>query len=287
MITSSSFNLGIVSLAVNSISCDEFKEKLEWFTMRAKSQQAKIIVLPEISVAPILVDSGGDYQQATLYLENTIKNLAQRFGVCFCGGTSLYTIGSKVYNQAFFITPEEDVIYQPKINLINSEKKAGISGGQYINIITTPWVKLAICVCYDIEFPELVRKIIAQDVALILNPSYTIDAYGQNRVQYSAQARCIENHIFVATSCLIGSNGYRDTTYGCGCAALYSPIDNGFNSNGVVAKTDDNVEDILIAKIDLDKLAYLRENSSTSPRDDYAMLKLNNLNFYQKFATNM
>ena len=128
---------------------------------------------------------------------------------------------------------------------------------------------MAICVCYDIEFPELVRKVVLEGVDLILNPSYTIDQFGENRVQFCAQARTIENHVYVAKASLVGSGGYELTPTGFGKSALYAPCDKGFSKDGVVAETKGNDEELLIVDVDLEKLYQLRQDCTTSPLKDY------------------
>ena len=173
----------------------------------------------------------------------------------------------------------ENIIYQPKINLIESEKVEGFTGGENITIIQTPFAKLAICVCYDIEFPEIVRKIVLEGVDLILNPSYTVDQYGEKRVQYCAQARTIENHIYVAKSCLVGIDGSEVTSIGFGKSALYAPIDYGFCNNGIIAETGQStVEELLLVDVDFEKLQQLRQKNSTNPLKDYQILKLDSIN---------
>lgn len=266
------FSIAIVALSVKSLSLNEFAAKLDAFMLKAHKNSAKLVVLPEISIAPIIDAMKQDFFKATTFLESEIQKLAKHYSLYICGGSGIYEVNKKIYNQSFLATPDGKIIYQPKINIIELEKQLGRTGGNTIKIITTPFAKMAICVCYDIEFPEVTRKIILEGVDLILVPSYTSDQFGKNRVQFCAQARTIENHIYIASSCLVGTEGSELTAEGFGCASLYSPIDQGFNHNGIVAKTEDNQEDILIVTVDLPKLYQLRNNCSTSPFQDYKSL---------------
>lgn len=269
-----SFHLAIVSLSVNSLKIDEFSAYLDHLVKQAKQQQASLVLFPEFSIAPIIEAMKGDLIAATQWLEDKIKVLAVLHKLYICGGSGAYLINEKLYNQAFLINPTGQVIYQPKINLIESEKTDHFTGGNYIHIFNTPFVKFAICICYDIEFPELTRELALQGVDLILNPSYTVDQFGENRVRYCAQARTVENHIYVAKSCLVGRNGHSSTPEGFGKSALYSPIDHGFMADGIIAETKHSqTEELLIVEVDLKKLDALRQQSSTSPINDHKKLK--------------
>lgn len=228
-----------------------------------------MVVLPEISFTPILTAIGNDMVKATLFLEAEIKKMAKYYSLYICGGSGIYDINGKIYNQSFLVVPNGDIIYQPKINLTEGEKRRGLIAGYEIQIITTPFVKMAICTCYDIEFPELVRKIVLEDVDLILTPAHTESQFGKHRVQFCAQARAIENHIYVASASLVGNNGPAPFITGTGRSVIYSPIDNGFNPNGIVAQGEHEKEYLLITNVDIGKLHTLRKNCSTSPLLDY------------------
>ena len=272
-----SFALALVSLSVASISKTNFADKLKAFINEAKEKSARLVLLPEYSIAPILEEMEGNTVNATAFIEKELKKLAVQYSIYICGGTGVYLENNKLYNKSFLVNPTGTLIYQSKINLIESEKAEGFSGGQQVQILVTPFVKMAICVCYDIEFPELVRQIVLQNVDLILNPSYTVDQFGSQRVQYCAQARAIENHIYIAKTCLVGNKGHMYSPCGFGKSALYSPIDHGFDVMGTVAETTANAEEILVVEVNLPMLYKLRQQSSTSPLKDYLNLNFNSL----------
>lgn len=263
------FNIALVSLSVESLTLSQFSEKLENFVVKSKAENALIVLFPEISFAPIIEVMNDDFLKATQFLETEIKKLAEKHAIYICGGSGIYQIGEKQYNQSFLVNPEGKIIYQPKINVIEIEKQFGRSGGSEITIFELPFVKMAICVCYDIEFPELVRTIALEGIDLILNPSYTIDQYGEHRVQFCAQARAIENHLYVAKASLVGKNGHTLTATGFGKSSLYSPCEEGFNINGIEAEAQGNIEELLIAEVDLEKLYKTRQKGATRPLDDH------------------
>lgn len=263
------FKIAILSLSIKPLNVDKFCQKLWSFAKQAKIADSKIMLLPEISYTPIITAMNNDILKATSFLESEIKKIAMHYALYICGGSGLYNINEKIYNQSFFATPDGTLIYQTKVNLTESEKQQGIVEGDKIKIITTPFVKLAICICYDIEFPELVRKMVLAGVDLILIPTHTETQFGKHRVQFCAQARAIENHIFVASASLVGKNGPPSRPTGAGRSVLYSPIDNGFTSTGILVQSRHNQEHLLLADIDINQLCELRKNCSTSPLRDY------------------
>ena len=64
-----------------------------------------------------------------------------------------------MYNTAIFCTPSGEVYEQDKINSTTPEKLWGYSGGRDLNVFKVRDVKIGLAICYDVEFPELVRAL--------------------------------------------------------------------------------------------------------------------------------
>lgn len=69
-----------------------------------------------------------------------------------------------------------------------------------LKVFETDFGKVAIAICYDIEFPEIARAAAHQDAQIIIVPSCTDDRQGFLRVRSSAHARAIENQVYVIQS---------------------------------------------------------------------------------------
>ena len=124
-------------------------------------------------------------------------------------------------------------------------------------------------ICYDIEFPEASRYLADQGVEILFVPYCTDDRHGQLRVRYCAQARAIENQIFVATAGVIGnlpSVPAMDIHYGQ--AAVFTPSDFAFARDGIQAIADSNVETLLVTDLDTGDLYRSRAAGSVTPRLD-------------------
>ena len=124
-------------------------------------------------------------------------------------------------------------------------------------------------ICYDVEFPEASRYLADQGVEILFVPYCCDDRHAQLRVRYCAQARAIENQIYVATAGVIGnlpSVPAMDIHYGQ--AAVFTPSDFEFARDGIQAIADSNVETLLVTDIDTGDLYRSRASGSVTPRLD-------------------
>ena len=136
-------------------------------------------------------------------------------------------------------------------------------------ILPTPKAKIAVQICYDVEFPEATRYLADQGVEILFVPYCTDDRHGLLRVRYCAQARAIENQIYVATAGVIGnlpSVPAMDIHYGQ--AAVFTPSDFAFARDGIQAIADSNVETLLVTDLDIADLYRSRAAGSVTPRLD-------------------
>ncbi len=83
------------------------------------------------------------------------KELAAQWSVHIVGGGSHPTIvDGKLMNTAYLFTPGGKVFTRDKIHLTRWEKEkwTGDAGNQ-LPVFDTPHGRIAILICYDIEFP--------------------------------------------------------------------------------------------------------------------------------------
>ena len=99
-----------------------------------------------------------------------------------------------------------------------------------------PWGKVGVAICYDSEFPFIVRKQVEAGAQVILVPSCTDTLAGFYRVHLSCRARALENQCYVVQACTIGEAPWSTIIdKNVGCAGIYSPIDTGFPNDGLLA----------------------------------------------------
>jgi predicted amidohydrolase len=135
--------------------------------------------------------------------------------------------------------------------------------------IDTPKARIGVLVCYDIEFPEAARLLADEGAEIIFVPFSTDNLQAYLRVRYCAQARAIENQIYVALAGNVGNlPDVPNMEVHYGQAAVLTPADFAFPHDCIRAQADANVETVLICDLDLADLQSARLVGSVTPHSD-------------------
>ena len=146
----------------------------------------------------------------------------------------------------------------------------GISPGEEVRVFDLAFGRVGIAICYDCEFPRLVRAQIEAQADIILVPSCTDALLGWNRVRLSAQARALENHVYTVQSPTVGSAPWSQAVdENTGAAGIYGPVDRGFPVDGVIQQGRLNESGWVTATLNMDALAQLRRDPQVFNRDDW------------------
>ncbi|MFO1518746.1 MAG: nitrilase-related carbon-nitrogen hydrolase [bacterium] len=92
--------------------------------------------------------------------------------------------------------------------------------GRKIAVAKLPWAKVGLSICYDIRFPELIRKQVLSGAEILAIPS----AWPRERIDHYLsllKARAIENLCFVVSANKVGKNA-AGIVYG-GHSVAYDP----------------------------------------------------------------
>ena len=196
--------------------------------------------------------------------------LAKETGIYIIGGTHPVFQRGKVFNAAHLFTPNGQVFRQKKVHLTPTESGPyQFSRGHGLYLYHTDFGNIAILICYDVEFPEVARVMAEAGAEILFVPSCTDGREGFCRVRYCAQARAIENQIYVAVTGTVGNLPlvpYMAANYGQ--AAILTPSDYFFARDGIAAEGTINQEQMVFADVDLDLLDEQRVNGSVIPLQD-------------------
>jgi predicted amidohydrolase len=199
-----------------------------------------------------------------------MAELAGKYGLTIIAGSHPVFVGQKLLNVAHVCLPNGSIVEQPKLHVTPNERKWwGISGGRSLRTIETPQAKIGVLICYDVEFPEAVRCLADEGAEILFVPFCTDNRQGYLRVRYCAQARAIENQIYVALAGNVGNLpdvANMDVQYGQ--AAVFTPSDFAFARDGIAAEADSNEETVLVCDVDLDSLHEARSGGTVTPRFD-------------------
>jgi omega-amidase len=120
---------------------------------------------------------------------------------------------SAVYNSAALFSPRSGVLgaYR-KIHLFAPMGEPSyIAPGESPLTLDTPWGRAGIAICYDLRFPELLRRYAAEGAQMLFLPAEWPEAR-LNHWRTLVQARAIENQYFVIACNAVGE--HNDTVYG-------------------------------------------------------------------------
>ncbi|HKY41024.1 MAG TPA: bifunctional GNAT family N-acetyltransferase/carbon-nitrogen hydrolase family protein [Polyangiaceae bacterium] len=259
-------------------SFEDFAQQVSYFVGVAADYRADFLLLPELVAAQLL--SAEDTRTAKEGMrrlagyrerfEDLMRGLAMKHGMTVIAGSLPVLEGERLLNVAFTCLPSGDVVLQPKLHITPTEREAwGISGGSALRPIDSPKARIGVLVCYDVEFPETSRYLADLGAEILFVPFCTDTRQSYLRVRYCAQARAIENQVYVALAGNVGNLpdvGHLDINYGQ--AAVLTPSDFAFARDGVAAEADSNEETVLICDVDLNALHAGRSSSTVTPRLD-------------------
>jgi omega-amidase len=172
---------------------------------------ADIIVLPEMFNCPY--DSSyfnrfsEDYPGETADL---LSMLAALHSVYIIGGSIPEREGNAIYNTSYSFDRKGGLIGRHrKIHLFDVEIEGGISfkesetitAGSDVTVIETEFCKIGIAICYDIRFPELIRKMVLGGAKIIIVPAAFNMTTGPAHWHILARIRALDNQAyFIAAS---------------------------------------------------------------------------------------
>ena len=257
---------------------DAWANRLEAEVIRAVAGGAELLVMPEYAPLEMATqgepDLDGELRAAAALAPAAVAaacDIARRHRVWLLPGTLPFAEGSRIHNRAPLIAADGSVAFQDKRRMTRFEAELWwIKPGQHPQVFDTPWGRIGISICYDLEFPPLVRAQVEAGAWLILAPSCTDTPAGFNRVRIAARARAMENQCFVAVAPTIGeAPGIATLDENCGHACVFGPIDRGFADDGVIAEGAEGSDAWLFADLDPARLFAVRSDGAVFNHADY------------------
>ncbi len=220
----------------------------------ASEQPVDLIVFPELATTGYEV--GPRFPQMAQLVPGPAANiLGQRaadYGVHVAFGmVTKEKVESIIYNSAVLIGPDGEVIGQYHKVHLRGEERMAFRAGYRLVPFETDFGMVGLIVGWDLAFPEVARGLVlegAQVLAVLANWEEPHEAEWRTFLL----ARAYENAVYVAAANRIGAE----------------PSYTFFGQSGIVgprgriyATVDEPVEGYAVAKIDLDELRRVREES--------------------------
>ena len=166
-----------------------------------------------------------------------MKHLAAEQGCFVLAGSGPAAHGNGFVNRAWLLGPTGSVAQDKLIPTPYERDEMGLQPGSRVEVVQTPFGRIATLICYDSEFPSLSRLAAAAGADILLVPSCTDGPAGQTRVRQSARARAIEQQCLVLQAPLVGTVDSCDVIdVNTGRAGAFCPPDRGLPGSGILAE---------------------------------------------------
>jgi predicted amidohydrolase len=262
-------------------SFDEFALQVESLVETAHDYRVRVLVFPEYFTIQLLTlgmvkkniaEQVKDLASQEERIVNFMSELAKKYKIIIVAGSTpaLNDDRTKLLNKCYVFGADGSFSSQSKLHMTRFEKEEWfVSPGSRLKIFETDFGKFAVNICYDVEFPEIARTAARLGAHFLVVPSCTDDRQGYLRVRYCAQARAIENQMYVIHSPLVGSLPMVPAvSLNYGQAAIYTPSDYSFSRDGLMAEGPLNQESMIIGDLNLRLIEDSRESGTVLPLRD-------------------
>jgi predicted amidohydrolase len=255
---------------------DAYVDYCEGHVSAAKAAGSDVILFPEMGNAGLLwsdpasaklppreVGKAYDVVLTPLFapFQQRMSQLAVRHGIVVMAPTFWHKTDGVGSNTALIAFPDGSVRRQDKIHPTRPEQAIGTVGASQLTTFEINGVKAGLLICYDSQWPELARPLVAAGIKVLFVPSLT-SRRGYWRVRYATQARAQEGQMYVCVAALFGDLGIPEdmpmTAHGR--AYVTCPADNRFGiENGLYAEGPLNEDGLLTVDLDLALVDLSRE----------------------------
>jgi predicted amidohydrolase len=256
----------------------EFCTQCEYFLDTASDSKSDFVLFPELLTTQLLAAQRDrrPSEAARVLAERTpqyldfFTRMSIKYNVNIVGGSQFVVEGESLFNIAYLFRRDGTIGKQYKMHVTPAERRWwGVEPGGEVVVFDTDCGKIAIQVCYDVEFPELSRIAAGQGAQILFVPFNTDNREGYLRVRYCAQARAIENDFYVAISGATGNLPFvenADVHYAQ--SGIFTPLDFSFARDGIAGECTPNIETLVIHDVDLELLRRQRHAGTVRPWHD-------------------
>lgn len=267
-------------------SYEEFSDQVHGLVNTAADYNCRLVVFPEYFTIQLITlnNTNRTINQQLKDLANgrdrfieMMQKLAKTRGIYIVAGTipSFNKDETHLHNESYIFSPLGKMGMQGKLHMTRFESEEWfVTAHSDLKLFETDFGKVGINICYDVEFPELARALAVEGATTLIVPSCTDDRQGFLRVRYCAQARAIENQLFVIHSGTVGSIPMVPAiSLNYGQASILTPSDFPFSRDGILAEGIPNQETMVIGELNLKLLDESRKSGTVRPLLDSLQTK--------------
>lgn len=262
---------------------EQFSSQVQSLVETAADYKCDLVVFPEYFTVQLLTladlkrpihEQVRDLAHQVPRFVEVMSGLAKKHDMYIVAGSipTMEDGDNRVYNESYFFNPAGDYGIQGKLHLTRWETEEwGVSARDRVRVFETRFGKVAIAICYDVEFPEVARVAAREGAYVLVVPSCTDDRQGFLRVRYCAHARTIENQMYAIHATTVGSLPMIPAvSLNYGQASILTPSDFAFARDGILAEGVPNQESMVIGELNLSTIAEARSSGTVLPLRDSA-----------------
>lgn len=259
-----------------------YRDKIARWVAEAAGQGAELLVFPEygaMEYAGAGGEAASDLARALDLVSDAIDeldpvhaDLARQHEVHILAASGPMRRGARFVNAARLFAPSGRCGVQDKLIMTPFEREWGISPGGENRAFETTLGRIGVAICYDSEFPLLVRAQVEAGAMIVLVPSCTEFVSGFNRVRSAAISRALENGIATVQSPTVGSAPWSPSVdFNRGAAGIFVPAEHGLSDDGVVATGVLDKPGWVYGTVDIGRLAQVRASGEMRNYHDWIL----------------
>jgi 5-aminopentanamidase len=226
---------------------------------RAAAAGAEIVVVPELATTGYVFTDATEARELARPAEEALApwlEVAAATATLMAGGFAELGGDGRVYNSAALVAGTGVLAVYRKLHLWDREQLVFAPGEEFPPVVHTPLGRIGLCICYDVEFPEVSRGLALRGAELVCVPTNWPDEgrpAGERPIEVvRVMAAASINRLFIAAADRCGRERGVDWV---GASAIASP--GGWLLAGPA--TSDKPA-LLLARCDLDEARDKRLN---------------------------
>lgn len=227
-------------------------QRLEDAARTAAARGARLLVCPEMFLTGYNIGAEAAARLAEPADGPSVRRaagIAREAGIALAYGYPERADGGAVFNAAILIDRDgRTLLNHRKCHLFGAlDRGMFVPGSGEIALAEIDGVRVGLLICYDVEFPELVRLLALAGADLVLVPTALMEPFDVV-ARIIVPARAFENQLFVAYANRCGREG----------KLVYSGLSCVAGPDGVDLVRAGRGEELLTADLDLDALRQSR-----------------------------
>lgn len=230
------------------------------FGENAKAKNLDLLVFPEMFSTGYTMNSKKyEEELGTGPSSALLREIAQSNGCNVLGGVIEKTT-EKAKNSALIYDEKGNLVYKFSKRFLPSftDENIHYQPGVEMPVLEFKDQKIAVCICYEIRFPELFRTFVDRGATCII----VIASWSSPRAEHwktLLKARAIENQVYIVGVNRVGIGESEEAD--CmnqdeflGQSMVIDPFGN------IIASTEEGKEDLIVADLDVEKVNDLRKS---------------------------